>query len=223
MDAVRAARANMRYHLEYIGRLIGGPQLARGRSPHLCRSGGGGASVLRGLSGRRGVGRERERETLVRAAEVAPVVPSAARRAAGGHGAEPDLRRSRLLNGLQRARARTRLRRLPRSRRPRRRPRARASGSPRGWRQGRHGEMAWMAETFARRAEPRALWPEARSVVMLAMNYGPRRRPARGDPPARSRRHLRLRAPSRLSRRRQGPAQDAGRLAGRQRGENRPR
>jgi epoxyqueuosine reductase len=33
--------------------------------------------------------------------------------------------------------------------------------------------MAWMAETFARRASPQALWPEARSVVMLAVNYGP--------------------------------------------------
>ncbi len=38
---------------------------------------------------------------------------------------------------------------------------------------GRHGEMAWMVETFARRAAPTALWPEARSIVMLAMNYGP--------------------------------------------------
>ena len=33
--------------------------------------------------------------------------------------------------------------------------------------------MAWMAETAARRGDPRALWPEARSVIMLAMNYGP--------------------------------------------------
>jgi epoxyqueuosine reductase len=33
--------------------------------------------------------------------------------------------------------------------------------------------MAWMAETFARRADPRTLWPDVRSVVMLAMNYGP--------------------------------------------------
>jgi epoxyqueuosine reductase len=33
--------------------------------------------------------------------------------------------------------------------------------------------MAWMAETFARRADPKILWPEARSVVMLALNYGP--------------------------------------------------
>jgi epoxyqueuosine reductase len=39
---------------------------------------------------------------------------------------------------------------------------------------GSHGDMAWMAETFARRVDPKILWPEARSVVMLALNYGPR-------------------------------------------------
>jgi epoxyqueuosine reductase len=38
---------------------------------------------------------------------------------------------------------------------------------------GRHGEMAWMAETQERRAHPQALWPEARSVVMLGMSYAP--------------------------------------------------
>ncbi len=38
---------------------------------------------------------------------------------------------------------------------------------------GRHGSMAWMAETADRRGDPRVLWPEVRSVVMLAMNYGP--------------------------------------------------
>ena len=36
-----------------------------------------------------------------------------------------------------------------------------------------HGDMAWMAETFARRIDPKILWPEAQSVVMLALNYGP--------------------------------------------------
>lgn len=38
---------------------------------------------------------------------------------------------------------------------------------------GAHGEMGWMAETADRRAAPQALWPEARSVVMLGLNYGP--------------------------------------------------
>ena len=36
-----------------------------------------------------------------------------------------------------------------------------------------HGEMAWMAETAQRRGAPEALWPEARSVIMVGMNYGP--------------------------------------------------
>jgi epoxyqueuosine reductase len=39
--------------------------------------------------------------------------------------------------------------------------------------QGRHGDMGWMEDTLARRADPRTLWPEARSVVVLALNYGP--------------------------------------------------
>ncbi len=38
---------------------------------------------------------------------------------------------------------------------------------------GRHGEMGWMEATLARRSHPRAMWPEARSAIMLGMNYGP--------------------------------------------------
>ena len=38
-----------------------------------------------------------------------------------------------------------------------------------GW----HGDMEWMSETSERRASPPALWPEARSVIMLGVNYGP--------------------------------------------------
>ena len=37
----------------------------------------------------------------------------------------------------------------------------------------RHGTMAWLAANAERRADPRALWPEARSVIVLAANYGP--------------------------------------------------
>jgi epoxyqueuosine reductase len=37
----------------------------------------------------------------------------------------------------------------------------------------RHGDMAWMATTAERRRDPLALWPQARSVVVLGMNYGP--------------------------------------------------
>ncbi|MEP9372107.1 tRNA epoxyqueuosine(34) reductase QueG [Mesorhizobium sp. KR1-2] len=43
--------------------------------------------------------------------------------------------------------------------------------------EGFHGSMGWMAETFARRAAPKALWPGVRSVIVLAMNYGPEEDP----------------------------------------------
>ena len=38
---------------------------------------------------------------------------------------------------------------------------------------GFHGSMAWISETLARRGDPKILWPEVRSIVVLAMNYGP--------------------------------------------------
>jgi epoxyqueuosine reductase len=42
---------------------------------------------------------------------------------------------------------------------------------------GRHASMEWMLETEQRRANPEHLWPDVRSIVVLAMNYGPE-----GDP-----------------------------------------
>jgi epoxyqueuosine reductase len=41
----------------------------------------------------------------------------------------------------------------------------------------RHGEMDWLAAHAARRQSANALWPEARSVIALAENYGPGRDP----------------------------------------------
>jgi len=38
---------------------------------------------------------------------------------------------------------------------------------------GRHGTMDWMRTTAERRAHPRAMWPQARSAVVLGLNYGP--------------------------------------------------
>ncbi|MDA7423670.1 tRNA epoxyqueuosine(34) reductase QueG [Thalassococcus lentus] len=37
----------------------------------------------------------------------------------------------------------------------------------------RHGQMAWMADRMHWRGAPDVLWPEAKSVIMLAENYGP--------------------------------------------------
>jgi epoxyqueuosine reductase len=39
--------------------------------------------------------------------------------------------------------------------------------------EGGHGDMDWLETTSTRRGDPRALWPDVRSVVMLGMNYGP--------------------------------------------------
>ena len=44
--------------------------------------------------------------------------------------------------------------------------------------QGYHGDMGWLADKAQRRADPRTLWPEARSVVVLGLNYGPPENPA---------------------------------------------
>lgn len=38
---------------------------------------------------------------------------------------------------------------------------------------GHHGDMSWMAEKQDRRADPKALWPEVKSIIMLGHNYAP--------------------------------------------------
>ncbi|WP_209598910.1 tRNA epoxyqueuosine(34) reductase QueG [Ruegeria sp. HKCCSP351] len=42
---------------------------------------------------------------------------------------------------------------------------------------GYHGQMGWMAERTHWRGDPAALWPEARSVIMLAESYTPEHDP----------------------------------------------
>jgi len=42
---------------------------------------------------------------------------------------------------------------------------------------GYHGQMTWLAERMRWRGNPAALWPQARSVVMLAESYAPRHDP----------------------------------------------
>ena len=44
-------------------------------------------------------------------------------------------------------------------------------------RAGYHGDMGWLAARAGERASPRALWPEARTVIVLGANYAPE-----GDP-----------------------------------------
>jgi epoxyqueuosine reductase len=38
---------------------------------------------------------------------------------------------------------------------------------------GAHGDMDWLANNPERRADPRGLWPDVASVIMLGVNYGP--------------------------------------------------
>ena len=35
-----------------------------------------------------------------------------------------------------------------------------------------HGDMDWLASTAERRASPKAMWPQAQSAIVFAMNYG---------------------------------------------------
>ncbi|MES2032802.1 MAG: tRNA epoxyqueuosine(34) reductase QueG [Pseudomonadota bacterium] len=39
--------------------------------------------------------------------------------------------------------------------------------------EGLHGTMGWMADTLPRRAHPTGMWPDARSAIVLGINYGP--------------------------------------------------
>jgi len=115
---------------------------------------------------------------VVRAGEVAAVVPAAARRDAGRPAAGRALRRPGLLSDpadikqaiIETARAAgfdavgiTRADATPETRE--RLERFIADGA--------HGDMDWLAATADRRGSPLSLWPEVRSVVMLGLNYGP--------------------------------------------------
>ena len=39
--------------------------------------------------------------------------------------------------------------------------------------QGLHGDMGWLGERTESRADPATLWPEARTILSLGLNYGP--------------------------------------------------
>jgi epoxyqueuosine reductase len=42
---------------------------------------------------------------------------------------------------------------------------------------GCHGTMEWMAQTLERRTSPENMWPDARTAIVLGMNYGPQGNP----------------------------------------------
>jgi epoxyqueuosine reductase len=95
-----------------------------------------------------------------------------------GPGARPELHRSRLLNDP--ASIKTALIEAARARgfdvvgvaRPDAAPLAKAR-LEQFLAEGAHGDMIWMETTAERRGDPRTLWPDVHSVIMLGMNYGP--------------------------------------------------
>src|SRR5262249_9172680 len=154
-----------------------GAHVACRRAAEPCRPGRGRPFVGRRLSRRRAVERRRGRKDLVRAREIATVVPDDPGRHPAGHSAVGDLRGSRFLNdpdGLKAA-----LRAIARAHgfdvvgvvRPD------ALGDAKRHlaeflAAGAQGDMHWM-ENAERRGDPRVLWPDVRSIVMLGVNYGP--------------------------------------------------
>jgi epoxyqueuosine reductase len=42
---------------------------------------------------------------------------------------------------------------------------------------GAHGQMEWLADNPGRRADPKVMWADVRSVIMLGVNYGPDENP----------------------------------------------
>jgi epoxyqueuosine reductase len=122
--------------------------------------------------------RRRGRQELVRAGEVAALVPGDPGRHAGRAAAGEELRGSGFLTDPDKieaaliAQARSRGFDVAGITKPDAVPEAKAR-LERFLADGTHGDMVWMAATAARRASPSALWPDVRSVIMLGMNYGP--------------------------------------------------
>ena len=176
--AIRAARSQ--YPLSSaLYRLPGGaaelPGRARSELRRPCRRR---RAVVHRLSRRGAMGRGRDGEGMVRAGEVAAVLPRAPRRPRSA------ATRRRPTTPISTSDDRSAKLGSPTA------PRARASTSSASTAPdaipeaaarlaeflaaGHHGTMAWLATTAgAPRRAPRALWPEARAVVMLGLNYGP--------------------------------------------------
>ena len=39
--------------------------------------------------------------------------------------------------------------------------------------EGNHGDMGWMADKADKRADPKVLWPQVQSIIVVGHNYGP--------------------------------------------------
>ena len=174
---LRAARANIRTHLLYIDHLIATKNWLAGDRMSYADLAAAAALSVADYHGRGAMAGSRRRKGLVHAAEVAPGLPSAARRdgarrppAAALPGTRflgPDRLRA-LVEALARAEGFDAIGVTTPDAIPEAAPRLRAAIEA-----GHHGTMDWLAETAPRRGSPRALWPDVRSVIMLGMNYGP--------------------------------------------------
>src|SRR5581483_445759 len=158
-------------------------KLSGGRAADLCRSRRRRASVGDRLSRRRAMDRERRSKSLVRADQVAPVVPPAAQRMAGGRAGVADLCGPGFLSKsaapdlveLKSALA-DEARKLGFDCIGVTTPDAIGEAGQRFYEfleAGAHGDMDWLAASPERRADPRGLWRDVRSVIMLGVNYGP--------------------------------------------------
>ena len=124
--------------------------------------------------------RGRSSKALVCAREVTPFFPRLAQRQDAGPDARSRLCGSRLLSGALHSKLQARASELGfdvcRITLPSSIPHA-----PEGLRtwlaSGAHGDMTWMEETQERRADPRILWQDVRSIIVLGMNYGPQEDP----------------------------------------------
>src|SRR5262249_24234237 len=111
--------------------------------------------------------------------EVAPGVPSAAGRHPGRHPAVEDLRGPGLLTDHDALKAalveEAQLRGFDAIAvtRPDAIPQANKDALARFLAAGCHGDMGWLPANPERRSDPRILWSEVRSIVMLGLNYGP--------------------------------------------------
>ena len=219
-DAIRAARANVRYHLAYIGWLVRTRDwLAGDRMSFADLAAAAHLSVVDYLGDVPWSEDEAAKNWYARVKSRPSFRPILADTLAGP-AAVGELRRPGFLNDpaapqgarcVEQARD-ARLRRARRRRGPTRSREAKArlaASSPTA----RTATWTGWQTTAERRGDPRALWPEVRSVIMLGLNYGPDARSARDPAAARPRRDLGLCAGRRLSRGHQAAAEGAGALA----------
>ena len=185
-DVIRAARHNIRYHLAYIGWLVRTRDwLAGERLTYADLAAAAHLSVVDYLGDVPWNEDETAKNWYARVKSRPSFRPLLAETLAGVAAVE-DLRRPRLLT--DRPRLKRELARRARAQgfdvigvtRPDSIPQA-LERLQQFLADGAHGDMDWMETTAARRGDPRALWPEVRSVVMLGHELRAGRRSAR-DP-----------------------------------------